>query len=69
MASDLSPKLHAGVLPPPTIAMWLRDFCGTLVLQAQATGRLCNGRPANMLLKISNLRSAKLDALLDYLAH
>jgi hypothetical protein len=42
--------------------MWLRDFCGTLALQAQTSGRLCNGRPASELLKISDLRSAKLDA-------
>lgn len=53
---------HSRVSPLPTIAMWLRDFCGTLALQARISGRLCNGRPANMLLKISNLRSAKLEA-------
>ena len=43
-------------------AEWLRDFCGTLVLQPQTSSRLCNERPGRVLLKISNLRSAKRDA-------
>ncbi len=43
-------------------AEWLRDSCGTLVLQPQTSSRLCNERPGRVLLKISNLRSAKLDA-------
>jgi hypothetical protein len=60
--SDLIDASATEVSPLTTIAMWLRDFCGTLALQAQTSGRLCNGRPANMLLKISNLRSAKFDA-------